>query len=138
MICLLYLLEKFVQGEVMTEFVKSPRDGNKVFFSIEMFEQVWSVFGGGGVREWCSARVHCYSRGTRRTGLEKMCYRAKEDGGFLDRSSSEGSEAHFHDGPMVGRCLMVWVELHWRRWGRRARKVRLVGPTQQGARQRCG
>lgn len=37
---LLSAVEKLVQGEVTPEFVKSPRDGNMVFFSIEMFEQV--------------------------------------------------------------------------------------------------
>lgn len=28
---LLFVVEKLVQGEVTTKFVKSPRDGNKVF-----------------------------------------------------------------------------------------------------------
>jgi hypothetical protein len=71
---LLSEVEKLVHGEVTPEFVKSLRDGNMVFLSTEMFEQVWPVFGGDGVHEWCLARVHCYPRETLRTVLEKMCY----------------------------------------------------------------
>jgi hypothetical protein len=99
---------KLVKGEVAIEFVKSPRNGNKVFsaFSTKMFEQVWSVFDCDEVREWWSARIHCYPEGTRRTGVEKMCYRAKVVG-FLDKPWAKGAKLQLHNSPIVGCYRMV-------------------------------
>lgn len=85
-VSLLSVVEKLVKSEVAIEFVKSMRDGNKVFlaFSAQRCSNKSGQYLTEEVREWWSARIHCYPEGTRRTGLEKMCYRAKVVG-VLDR-----------------------------------------------------